>query len=326
MSLRTAAPARPLRVASHLAPSVLPAYALVARRVGEALSRPAELVVAADYRRCVDDVDDICFVCSIPYLLLSDAGRIGMTPLAAPVLLAARHGDRPVYDSEAIVRTDSPYRSLADLNGSRWAYNEPFSHSGFVTALHQLAASGHDSTFIGEWIETGFHDDAIHAVLDGHADWAAVDSQVLDLWRGWHPALRQQLRTVAVLGPSTIQPVVASTTRLTVAERTAVTETLLTIHEDPMARRVLGACGIRRFIAIEASAYDDIRRMLARVDDAGLLPDWWWPRWERITATSRSISRRSPERARSRLEGTKASRCRRPPPRRSSPPPSRPPS
>jgi hypothetical protein len=30
--------------------------------------------------------------------------------------------------------------------------------------------------------------------------------------------------------------------------------------------------------------YDDIRAMLATVSDAGLLPDWWWPRWLALTS------------------------------------------
>src|SRR5918992_6354793 len=92
---RSRRPRGPLRVASHLAPSVLPAYALAARRIGERLDRPAELVVAADYQRCAADVDHVCFVCSIPYLLLASSGRIRMEVIAAPVLRGRRYGGRP---------------------------------------------------------------------------------------------------------------------------------------------------------------------------------------------------------------------------------------
>lgn len=324
MPSSAADPGAPLRVATHLAPSVLPAYAFAARRLGEALGRPVELIVASDYRRCVEDLDEVCFVCSIPYLLLTDAGRIDMTLLAAPVLLGERYRGQPIYYSEAIVRADSPHRSLADLVGTRWAFNEPFSHSGFVVALHALASANHDAGFVGAWLETGFHDDAIHAVLNGRADWAAIDSQVLDLWRRWHPSLKNDLRTVALLGPSTIQPVVASTTRLTTDERRLATDALLALHRDPIGRRVLEACGIRRFVPIAAEAYDDIRRMLARVEAAGLLPEWWWPRWDRLVGNGDAVSRRSPERAPTRPSTARAGREARPPPRTSSPRPFRP--
>jgi hypothetical protein len=29
--------------------------------------------------------------------------------------------------------------------------------------------------------------------------------------------------------------------------------------------------------------YADIRAMLSAVSRAGLLPEWWWPRWQALT-------------------------------------------
>ena len=284
-------PARPilhvmastLRVASHLAPSVLPAYALAARRLGERLDRPAELVVAAAYDRCSADVDHICFVCSIPYLLLSSAGRIRMEVIAAPVLRGRRYGGRPIYFSDVIVRADRPWQSLGELDGRRWAFNEPYSHSGFMVALHGLARLGATPSFIGEAIEAGFHDDAIQMVRDGRADWAAIDSQVLDLALRRDPRLRREIRVIETLGPSTIQPVVASARRLSGTQLSVARETLLAMHVEPGDRMILRASGIDRFVAVEDADYDDIRAMLDIVSRAGLLPDWWWPRWQTLT-------------------------------------------
>jgi phosphonate transport system substrate-binding protein len=274
----------PLRVASHLAPSVLPAYALAARRLGERLGRPAELVVAADYRRCAADVDHVCFVCSIPYLLLSAEARIRMEVIAAPVLRGHRYGGRPVYFSDVIVRVDGPWQAFEELAGTRWAYNEPYSHSGFMVALHAVARLGAGIDFIGEAIEAGFHDDAIDLVRNGRADWAAIDSQVLDLALRRDPRLRRELRVIASLGPSTIQPVVASVRRLTAAQRSAARDALLAMDSDSADRLILRAAGIERFVAIEENDYDDIRAMFEAVARAGLLPDWWWPRWREVTA------------------------------------------
>jgi phosphonate transport system substrate-binding protein len=273
---------RAVRVATHLAPSVLPAYAMAARRIGERLGRPAELIVAADYRRCVQDIDEVCFVCSVPYLLLSDAGRIAMAAVAAPILSDPRAAGRPVYHSEVIVRADAPFRAFVDLAGTRWAYNEPFSHSGFVVALHHLARHGYGPDFIGAWVEAGFHDDAIHAVRDGRADWAAIDAQVLGIWLRQRPALADEIRVIDTLGPSTIQPVVVSTTRLSGAEAEAVAAALLDLGGDDLERTILGACGIERFVRITDDGYGDIRAMLSAVRAGGLLPDWWDRRWAGI--------------------------------------------
>ena len=273
-----------LRVATHLAPGVLPAYALAAQRVGERLGRPAELVVAPDYGRCVADVDHVCFVCSVPYVLLAATGAIRMEVLAAPLLRGRRYGRRPIYFSDVVVRADSTYQTLDDLRGEPWAFNEPYSHSGFLVVLHEVATRTDGHEFLGDAVEAGFHDESMRMVLRGEVAWAAIDSQVLGIWMRRQPSLRKRLRVVATLGPSTIQPVVASSRRLTRTDRAAVTEALTALHLEPADRLVLQRAGIARFVAIGGEAYDDIRSMLATVERSGLLPTWWRPRWEALAA------------------------------------------
>lgn len=275
-----------LRVATHLAPGVEPAYARIARRMGDALGRPAELVVAADYGRCAADLDHVCFVCSIPYLLLRAAGSIRMEVVAAPVLAGRRYGGRPVYFSDVVVHADSRYRRFEDLRGTRWAFNEPYSHSGFVVVLHHLAGLGASPEFIGTSIEAGFHDESLRMVVDRRADWAAIDSQVLAIWMRQVPALRRQIRVIESLGPSTIQPVVASSRRLGGVTRRAIAEVLLEVHDDPQARPDLEAAGIERFVAVRDEDYEDIRAKLVAADVSGLLPAWWLPRWQRIVSAT----------------------------------------
>ena len=314
-------PSRPsdhLTVATLLAPAVLPAYAIAARRIGERLHRPAQLIVPTDYTRCGADLDDICFVCSVPYVLLARAGRIEMEVIAAPVLRGERYRGQPVYFSDVIVRWDAPARRFEDLAGTRWAYNEPFSHSGFLVVLHHLADIGASGGFIGEAVEAGYHDDAIRLVLGGLADWAAIDSQVLDIWRRQDPSIDGRLRVIATLGPSTIQPVVASAARLSSRERRAATDALVDLADDPLGRVLLEVAGIDRFVPAADARYSDIRRMFDRVEAAGLLPSWWWTRWE--AEVGPGVSRRSPERA----LVPPARSAPRPRPRTSSPRPSRP--
>ena len=309
---------RYLSVATLLAPGVLPVYAIAARRIGERLRRPAQMVVPTDYRRCGADLDDVCFVCSVPYVLLARAGAIQMDVLAAPILSGDRYGGRPVYYSDVIVRSDRPARRFEDLAGSRWAYNEPFSHSGYLVVLHHLAEIGAAPDFLGDSIEAGYHDDAIRLVLDGRADWAAIDSQVLGIRRRQEPALDDRLRVVDTLGPSTIQPVIASATRLGIDERRVVADALVELADDPIARPLLDAAGIDRFVPVRDADYADIRGMFDRVQAAGWLSSWWWSRWEAEVASG--VSRRSPERAPAPAVRARPS----PRPRRSSPRPSRP--
>ena len=309
---------RHLSVATLLAPSVLPVYAMAARRIGERLRRPAQLVVPTDYRRCGADLDDVCFVCSVPYVILARAGVIEMDVLAAPVLIGDRYEGRPVYFSDVIVRSDHPAQRFEDLEGRGWAYNEPFSHSGYLVVLHHLVEIGASAAFLGDAIEAGYHDDAIEFVLDGRADWAAIDSQVLDVRRRQDPTLDARLRVVDTLGPSTIQPVVASASRLTAGQHRLVRSALLDLADDPIARPLLDAAGIDRFVPVADGDYGDIRAMFDRVQADGRLPPWWWARWEADVGPG--VSRRSPERA----PAPAAPRPGSPRPRRSSPRPSRP--
>jgi phosphonate transport system substrate-binding protein len=262
---------------------VEPLYAFLAEYLADRLGRRAEFVVAESYERCARDIDDVCFVCSIPYLLLADAGRIDMEVVAAPVLRGDRYAGQPVYFSDVIVATGSPYWSFADLRGARWAYNEPFSHSGYMTVLHHLATLGADRSYFADMVEAGFHQDAIRMVADGRVDAAAIDSQVLSIELRDDLELATHLRRVDSIGPSTIQPVVVSRSRLSKAERDAISVALLCVAEEPEARPNLDAALVERFVRVDARSYDDIRDMYARVRGRGLLGPWWDARWRRMT-------------------------------------------
>jgi len=284
MPPRAAARTQPLRVASHLAPGVEPLYAFLAGYLAQRLGRRPEFAVADGYERCAQDVDDVCFVCSIPYLLIADAGRIDLEVVAAPVLRGDRYRGRPIYFSDVIVAATSPQRSFADLRGASWAYNEPFSHSGYMTVLHHLATLGEDLGYFSRMVEAGFHETAIRMVADGRVDAAAIDSQVLDIELREHPGLAAAVRRIASIGPSTIQPVVVSRSRLTDAERDVVRRALLDVAEEPMAQPFLDAALVERFVPVNAASYDDIRQMCARVRDAGLLHPGWDARWQAVTS------------------------------------------
>jgi phosphonate transport system substrate-binding protein len=262
---------------------VEPLYAYLASHLADRLGRRGEFVVAGSYARCAQDIDDVCFVCSIPYLLLADGGGMDMEVVAAPVLRGDRYAGTPVYYSDVIVAAHSPYRAFADLRGCAWAYNEPFSHSGYVTVLHHLAVLGEDLTFFGRMVEAGFHDIAIRMVVDGTVDAAAIDSQVLEIALRDVPQLAEALRVIDSIGPSTIQPVVVSRTRLTPTERATVTDALLGVSDGPDARGLLDRALVERFVAVDDASYSDIRAMLSRVRAAGLVDDRWEGRWRAVS-------------------------------------------
>ena len=118
-----------LRFGTFLAPNIMPVYQAVADTVGERLGMKTELVVETSYDNCAKDVNDVCFVCSLPYVEFERQGIAPAIPIAASILAGERYGGKPIYFSDVIVRRDSPFQRFTDLRGHTWCYNEPLSHS-----------------------------------------------------------------------------------------------------------------------------------------------------------------------------------------------------
>jgi phosphonate transport system substrate-binding protein len=227
----------------------------VSRRAGLPLSFRA----GSSYRRLSAGEDDVAAVCGLPYVQLAARPDPPVVPLVAPVLAGVRYGGRPVYFSDVVVAAGSPARSFADLRGRRWAYNEPRSQSGVGVVAARLAAMGETWAFFGELVEAGSHQRALAALAAGEADGAAVDSHVLEVV-GPGPSLR----TVDVLGPSTVQPVVASS-RLPAATRDTLRDALLAVDTGPIS-----GGRVARFVPVGDGDYADIRAMAASAAAGGV--------------------------------------------------------
>ena len=259
-----------LRFGTYLAPNMLPVYEAIATEVGRRLDVETELHVETDYESCARDVNEVCFVCSLPYIEFERRGVSPAEPIAAPVLEGARYGGRPIYFSDVIVRRDSPFRSFLDLRGRSWAYNEPLSQSGYGITRYHLLRLGEIDGFFGEVIKAGFHEESIRMVARGEVDASAIDSQVLAVALRDEPGLAAALRVIDALGPSTIQPVAVSK-RVPAELRAGILEVLLALHEDPAMRRRLAGGMVERFVPVSPADYDDIRMMRDACEKAGFL-------------------------------------------------------
>lgn len=259
-----------LRFGTYLAPNMLGVYQAVADRVGEDLGCTTELVVETDYRSCLQDRNEVCFVCSLPYVMFQRAGVDVAVPVAAPVLQGERYGGRPVYFSDVIVARESRYLSFADLRGATWAYNEPLSQSGYGITRYTMVQRGLTGGFFGAVVEAGFHQVAIRLVADGEVDASAIDSQVLAVELRDHPDLASRLRVIDVLGPSTIQPVAVSR-RVEPGVRERIQQVLVSMQDDARMRRELAVGLIERFVPVGPRDYDDIRAMVEACERAGYM-------------------------------------------------------
>jgi phosphonate transport system substrate-binding protein len=240
-------------------------YAYVTAQVGRVLGTPAELIEGRDFEQLRNGSADLAFLCGLPYVRLCRERPGMLRLLAAPVLDEPRYEDRPVYFSEVIVRRGDCARSFGELRGRSWAHNDPDSFSGCLLVRHHLMQMDETEAFFGGVTFSGRHQESIRQVVAGEVDASAIDSHVLGVERLRNPGLDGELRVIAVLGPSSIPPIVA-TSSLSEEVQARVRQALYQLGSDPVSRQVLASGLIRRFTAIDDRAYDDIRQKMALVE------------------------------------------------------------
>lgn len=258
------------QVYTFLAPALLSVYQFVTHWLESRLRCRLELRVGQSYADLADA--DFSFICGLPYVHRTAPRRTPseLHALAAPVLIGDRYQRRPIYFSDVVVHRDSPYHTFADLRGCTWAYNEPESQSGYGITRYHLVTAGETHGFFGKVVQAGFHHTALHWVTSRQIDAAAIDSHLLAVILRDHPTLTEQVRVIASLGPSTIQPFTAAA-RIPPSLQHDVQAALAAIHETNEARAILANGLIERFVPVDDQAYDDIRVMLAACEQANFL-------------------------------------------------------
>ncbi len=186
----------------------------MADRISLALDRPVSLASETRWSGPQPWLDDpfargevdVGFLCAPSWTWLASRPQPSVVAVPAmPVPLDPRSAGRPVYFSDVIVPVGGA-RSLAELAGRSWAYNDPCSLSGWF-ALEARVGDIH--AYFGDVVQSGSHLRSIAMVAAGEVDGAAIDSTVLGWVLAADPGLRERIRVVASLGPHPIQPVVA---------------------------------------------------------------------------------------------------------------------
>jgi len=227
-----------LRIITYLAPSLPPAlFETIARRLDaelvfeERISGP----LAGDDEPFSRGEADIGFICAPSYRVLR--GTVELLPALVPVDVRAE--GRPVYFAAVVVRADSRFRTIEDLRGARWAYNDRNSRSGWFSMLERVGSSD----FFGSLLHAGSHLRSLDAVADGRADAAAIDSNVLALNR------RGELRVIESWGPFAIQPAIIRSA-ISEARKRELAATLLAMRRDELA-----AFGFAGFTPVSEAVY-----------------------------------------------------------------------
>jgi phosphonate transport system substrate-binding protein len=181
-----------------------------------------------------------------------------------------RYEDRPIYFTDVVVRHDRPWQSFADLRGRSYAFNHPGAHSGYNVPRDHLLRLGETRGYFGCTVASGSHQNSIRMVEAHEVDASGIDSTMLDIERRQRPELNRTLRTVAVLGPSPIPPVIV-TRALAEKRKERLRAALLAMHEDAEGRAILADGCMVRFVRVQDADYNPTRAMVVRAVTAGFL-------------------------------------------------------
>lgn len=245
-----------IAIASMVSPGdTFVSYRELVRYVAEQVGMEGELVLRPTYaevnRLVLSGKVDVAFICSGAYADVG--GDPGMLMLVAPVVAGSRQ-----YYSDVIVRPGSPARSLVDLRGTRFAYVDEISNSGYSAPRLRLEALGYDSSsFFSEAIFTRSHDRSIDAVAAGVVDGAAVDSLILDGLRAADDPESRAVTVVERLGPFGMPPVVVSG-RLAASVREQLRGVFLGMSETRRGQEILAPLRIDEFRVPLPEEYVDL--------------------------------------------------------------------
>ena len=195
----------------------------------------------------------------------------GVEPLVVPTNNDGTIG----YHSVAFVRTDSPYKSLADLKGKTWAWAEPNSSSGYLFPLVGLRKAGFEpDKHFGKVVFSGGHEQSIIGVLDKAYDGAVTwtDDVKKHSRGGLHMMLSRGVlkkEDIRIIWESELipNPVIAIRSDMPKDMRADVKAMFLNLHkDDPKVFKEVARGESQGYKEVAHSVYQiaiDLRRQLA---------------------------------------------------------------
>jgi phosphonate transport system substrate-binding protein len=172
------------------------------------------------------------------------------------------------YYSVVIVKKDSPYKTIDDLKGKKFAFADPNSTSGHQAPRYFLSEAGYDADkFFGSTAFSGSHENSVIALLNGTFDGAATwynseDRSNMTRMEGKKMIAPGQWRVIwkSPLLPSSPW---AMSTKLPAEMRADVTQALLKMKDaDPVAWKSLTDGKASGYRQVTHKDYEAVVRMI----------------------------------------------------------------
>ncbi|OIQ32342.1 MAG: hypothetical protein BM562_05595 [Alphaproteobacteria bacterium MedPE-SWcel] len=111
------------------------------------------------------------------------------------------------YNSVLIARKDQKGTRFSAFAGSRFAYNDPMSQSGWAAAMQLMRT---EDILPGELVETGGHRASALAVAEGRADFATIDALTYQMLQDYEPDLTAELCELVRTEPTPALPFITA--------------------------------------------------------------------------------------------------------------------
>ena len=172
------------------------------------------------------------------------------------------------YFSVAVVKADSPYQTMDDLKGKRFAFADPNSASGFQAPSYFLKEAGFDpAKHFGSTAFSGSHENSVIALLNGTFDGAATwwnNEDRTNYTRMWDKGMIPK-NAVRVIWKSPRLPSSPLTVRADAPEafRVLVRDSFLSMRtDDPDAWKSLTDAKVSGYREVTHADYEPMVRMI----------------------------------------------------------------
>ena len=240
---------------TQLTPAAFAPYSALIARVADLCSLDVSMKYYRRYADLYRDFQahriDIGLTCSFVYALGKRDNLMQL--LVAPV----KHGS-VTFRSVVIVPHGSPTRTFEELAGTRFAFTDNLSMSGY---WFPMVKGGRGAAFWSKTVFSGSHAQSISLVNRGLVDGASVDETVLEQERRLTP---QDTRNVRVIDSSMAygMPPVVTSMRLDAHTRRKLAQAFLALDSDSIGRRLLSILEIERFTIVDDKLYASVAAMV----------------------------------------------------------------
>jgi phosphonate transport system substrate-binding protein len=214
--------------------------------LSDELGIPVKVSVSTDYNTIIEAMKskkvDVGFLPPTAYVLAKENN-------AADVLLQAqRYGvkedgsptDELVdsYKSMIIVKADSDIKSLEDLKGKKFGFQNVTSSAGYVWPAVEMMKAGIDPMSDVETVTLKGHDQAVLAVLNGDVDAAAVFEDARNIVKGDYPTVFKDVRVLHRTEPIP-NDTISVRSDMTDEWKTKIQEAFINIAKDEKGKQIV---------------------------------------------------------------------------------------